>query len=282
MNRITPLVILFAFAITARAAFHEHLGLQTWSVRELTKAKGFEAALDQIKDWGFKEIEGTVIMPDMTPEQVRAAIESRGLVMPGATVRYDDLKNDLPRIIHHARVLGLKYVICPGIPRTKDLDRETIRQAAALFNEAGKAFRAVDIKFGYHPHGYESIPGSAAGETLLDELIIATRPEDVAYEMDVFWMIHGGWDPVKMLQKYPGRWMALHVKDIRKGAPTGFHTGRAPAADNVAVGSGAVDWKAMISAAERAGIEYYFIEDETADPMSNVPVSLAYLKALKL
>ena len=62
---------------------------------------------------------------------------------------------------------------------------------------------------------------------------------------------------------------------------TGSRLGHAPATDNVAVGSGEIDWKAVIGTAEKIGVKYYFIEDETPDPLENIPLTLAYLKTLK-
>lgn len=285
MKITRPLVAICAaalFTLNARADFHDHVGLQTWSLKDLAKAQGFPAALDQIKAWGIVEIEGGLVTDKMTPEQVRAAIDARGLKMPSAHVGYDDLAKDLPGMVRAAQVLGVKYAICPWIPHEKDFNRALMEQAVKDFNRAGAAFRAAGIKFGYHPHGYESLPGAKPGETLLDDLIQGCNPADVCFEMDVFWTVHGGWDPVTLLEKYSGRWMGLHVKDIRKGAPTGFHTAHAPATDNVAVGSGAIDWKNVLGTAQKVGAEYYFIEDETPAPLTNIPVSLAYLKALKL
>ena len=287
MKTIRSLITLLGaatLALCARADFHDHVGLQTWSLRETTKTKGFVASLDQIKAWGIVEIEGSLVTEKMTPEQVRAAIDERGLKMPAAHVQYPDIAKHLPEMVHNAQVLGVKYAICPWIPHDDKtgFNQAEMEQAVKDFNQAGAAFRAVGIKFGYHPHGYESLPGTKPGETLLDDLIQGCNPQDVCFEMDVFWVVHGGWDPVTLLKKYSGRWMGLHVKDIRKGAPTGFHTAHAPDTDNVAVGSGAIDWKAVIGTAQKTGVEYYIIEDETPAPLTNVPLSLAYLKALKL
>jgi sugar phosphate isomerase/epimerase len=99
--------------------------------------------------------------------------------------------------------------------------------------------------------------------------------------MDVFWVVHGGGDPVALLNKYAGRWMGLHIKDIRKGAPTGLTSGSAPESDNVAVGTGAIDWPAVLSTAEKVGAKYFIIEDETSEPLTNIPLSLEYLRTLK-
>lgn len=284
ITRLLPTLLATGtlFAVSALADFHDHIGIQLWSLRATTLTKGLAGSLDQIKAFGFTEVEGALLTPNMTPEQVRAAYDQRGLKLPSVHAGYDDLTTKLPALVQAAKVLGVKYVICPWIPHQAAFDRALMEQAAATFNRAGEAFRAAGIKFGYHPHGYEFVPNGTAGETLLDDLIRATKPENVCYEMDVFWVVHGGGNPVQLLEKYAGRWMGLHVKDIRPGAPTGAPTGSAPETDKVAVGAGAIDWKAVISAAQKAGAEYYFIEDETPAPLENIPASLAYLKALKL
>jgi sugar phosphate isomerase/epimerase len=267
----------------AVADFHDHIGLQLWSLRATTLTKGVTASLDQIKAFGITEVEGALLTANLTPEQVRAAYDQRGLKLPSVHAGYDDLNKKLPELVQAAKILGVNYVICPWIPHEGAFDRKMMEKAAADFNRAGEAFHAAGIKFGYHPHGYEFVANGTAGETLLDDLIRSTKPENVCYEMDVFWVLHGGANPVKLMEKYPSRWVALHVKDLRKGAPILLPKPEsAPDTDNVAVGGGEIDWKSVIGTAEKIGVTYYFIEDETPAPLENIPASLAYLKALKL
>ncbi len=276
------LVTATLLVVTARADFHDHLGIQLWSLHAQTMAKGLPPSLDLIKGWGFTEVEGGVSATGPTATQVRAEFDARGLTVPSVHASYEQMTKDLPAVIRDAKILGAKFVICPWIPHESAFDAAKMREAVANFNKWGAAFSAAGLRFGYHPHGYEFVPSGTAGETLLDDLIKATNPADVCYEMDVFWAFHAGGDPVKLLQKYSTRWVALHVKDIRKGAPTGSPTGSAPATDNVSVGTGQIDWRAVIGTAEKIGVTYYFIEDETTAPLENVPASLAYLRALKL
>jgi sugar phosphate isomerase/epimerase len=283
--RLLPVILASGtlFAVNALADFHDHIGIQLWSLRATTLTKGVLASLDQIKAFGITEVEGAALTANMTPELVRAAYDQRGLKLPSVHAGYDDLTKNLPALVQAAKTLGVKYVICPWIPHEGAFGRKVMEQAAADFNRAGEAFRAAGIKFGYHPHGYEFVANGTAGETLLDDLIRATKPENVCYEMDVFWVVHGGGSPVKLMEKYSNRWVALHVKDLRKGAPILLPKPEsAPDADNVAVGGGGIDWKAVIGTAEKIGVTYYFIEDETPAPLENIPASLAYLKALKL
>jgi sugar phosphate isomerase/epimerase len=268
--------------LNAQADFHDHVGLQLYSLRATTLAHGLPASLDLAKSYGLTEVETGGSAPGFNADQIRAALDARGLKAVSAHFQYDALAKDLPGAIREAKALGVKFAICPWIPHDGAFNAATARKATDDFNKWGEAFRAEGIRFGYHPHGYEFVAGATAGDTLLDEMIRGTKPENVCFEMDVFWAVHGGGDPVKLLGKYPSRWVALHVKDIRKGAPTGLTTGHAPDTDNVTVGTGQIDWKAVIGMAQKIGVQYYFIEDETPTPLECIPASLAYLRGLKL
>ena len=109
-----------------------------------------------------------------------------------------------------------------------------------------------------------------------------TNPEYVNFEMDVFWIVYAGQDPVKLMAQYPDRWLMVHIKDVRKGVPTGLYSGKAPAIDDVAVGTGQVDWPSVLTEAKAIGVRWYFIEDESDFPYTHLPLSLAYVKSLGL
>jgi sugar phosphate isomerase/epimerase len=99
--------------------------------------------------------------------------------------------------------------------------------------------------------------------------------------MDVLWVIHPGQAPEAWLAKYPGRWELMHLKDYRKGLPTGVHTGRADPNDNVALGTGQVNWPVVLAAAAKSGVKHYFIEDESADAEHQIVKSLRYLEQVR-
>jgi len=108
-----------------------------------------------------------------------------------------------------------------------------------------------------------------------------TKPESVRYEMDVFWIIHPGQDPVKLLGKYGQRFELMHVKDMKKGTPTGLFTGHSDVTNDVALGTGIMDWPAILQAARNAGVKWYFIEDESPSSVQQIPQSLRFLERVK-
>jgi sugar phosphate isomerase/epimerase len=277
------LILALLSAVVACAGVTDHLGLQLYSLRVLSKQSGWAASLDRTRELGFTYIEGGFVPKTMTVDQYKAELAKRGLVMPSMGFAYERLEKDAAGAVAQARALGVQYVMVAWIPHKDDegFTPDEARKAVADFNAWGAAFRAAGITFAYHAHGYEFRP-LADGTNLFDLIVKSTDPRDVSFEMDVFWITHGGQDPVKLMEKYPDRWSLMHVKDIRKGAPTGIYTGHAPSTDDVAVGSGQVNWPAVFREAQSIGVKYYFIEDESDTPDVNIPQSIAYVKSLGL
>ena len=277
------LASLAGLAAAHAADFRDHLGLQLYSLRAQTK-ESTTGALDLAKSYGVKEVElaGT---GDLTPEKFKEELKARGLVPISAHFGYGVFDKDVSAVIRDAKILGVKYVVVPYPPLDKDklFSEEIAHQTAAKFNEWGAACKKEGIQFGYHPHGLEFRPTAAGkGETVFDILVRETKPDLVAFQMDVYWVYYPGQDPVKLLQKYPNRWATLHIKDMTKGLATGVHTGGTPPTAKVAVGQGQIDYPAVLRAAQKAGVKHYFLEDETPTPLQCIPDSFKYLRALKL
>ena len=280
--KLLPLALLAA-ATASGGSVTDHLGLQMYSLRVTTMQQGWRSALDQAKALGFTALEGVTAPKNETPPSYQAALEQRGLRLVSAGFAYEQLQKDLAGCVAAARDAGVHYVMVAWIPHKDEVpftDADA-RRAAMDFDTWGGAFHAAGITFTYHPHGYEFRP-DANGQTPFDVLVRSTNPAFVAFELDVFWATHGGQDPTALMAKYPTRWRLMHVKDIRKGAPTGIYTGHAPGTDDVAVGTGQVDWPKVLKEAQRVGVEWYFIEDESPTPLKNIPQSVAYLKSLGL
>ena len=107
-----------------------------------------------------------------------------------------------------------------------------------------------------------------------------TDPKYVKFEMDVFWTVHPGQDPVKLLRKYSGRWELFHLKDMKKSVKTGQLTGSEDVNNDVALGTGQIDLPAVLRAAQGQGAKHYFIEDESPNSTSQIPRSLRFLESL--
>lgn len=258
-------------------SFKGPLGLQLYSLREQFK-KDVPGTLDEIQRWGIKyaELAGTY---DLPPEKFKQELAARNIRAIGAHFAYERYRDDPEGVAKEAKALGLKYAGCAWIPHQGDFDEKTCREAIAVFNKAGETMARHGLKFFYHVHGYEFQP--FAQGTLLDLLISETNPKLVSYEMDIFWIVFPGQDPVKLLEKYGQRWELAHLKDMRKGTQTGSLSGGTDVKNDAALGAGLMDLPAILRAAKKAGIKWYFIEDESPWSEQQIPQSLRYLENVK-
>lgn len=290
----TPrLAITFALAavlsLTARSVaqevnFKDHLGIQLYSLRAQMATPGLTGALDLVKSYGVKEVE-TYVINGVTAEKLAAELKSRGLLAVSSHVGHAAFRSDISAVIRDAKTLGVKYVVIPTPPVDANgmFTEEVARATAASFNEWGAALKKEGLQLGFHPHGREFRPTAAGnGETSFDILVRETKPELVTFELDVFWAYLPGQDPVKLLEKYPNRWAAIHIKDMLKGYAIGSHTGGAPPTAKVPVGTGQIDYPAILRVAQKIGVKHYFLEDETPTPLQSIPDSFKYLRDLKL
>ncbi len=259
------------------ASFKEPVGLQLYSLRgEFTQ--NVPATLDKVKGFGIKNVElaGTY---NFSPEKFKQMLDERGLKPISGHFPFDRYRTNAEGIAHDAKTLGLQYAGCAWIPHTGEFDEKECRDAIAVFNQAGEVLAKHGIKLFYHAHGFEFQPHGQG--TLLDLMMAETNPKFVNFQMDVFWVVHPGQDPVKLLQKYGKRWQLMHVKDMKKGVPTGVLTGKSDVTNDVTVGTGQMDWPAILAAAKKAGVKYYFLEDESPTAAEQIPLSKKYLETLK-
>ncbi len=259
------------------ANFPGTVGLQLYSLRGIftqSPAKG----LKQTQDFGFRIVEtaGTYNLP---PERFKAMLAEHGLKPVSGHFPYDRWKAEPAKVIAEAKALGLAYAGCAWITHKAPFSEAAARDAIAVFNRAGELGAKEGIRVFYHAHGFEFQPHGTG--TLLDLLITETDPKLVSFEMDVLWVVFPGQDPVQWLKKYPGRWALMHLKDLRKGVPTGIHTGKTDVANDVPLGTGQMDWPAILKAARESGVRYYFIEDESPSVVEQIPQTLRYLQSVK-
>jgi sugar phosphate isomerase/epimerase len=258
-------------------SFKGKIGLQLYSLRAQFP-KDVPGTLDEVKGWGIKyaELAGTY---GLSAEEFAKLLAARGIKPVSAHFDYGRYKDDPEGVAREAKELGLKYAGCAWIPHQGDFDEKTCREAAAVFNKAGKVMAKHGLKFFYHCHGYEFQPYGQG--TLFDLLMQETDPKLVGFEMDIFWVVFPNQDPVKLFQKYGPRWDLVHLKDMRKGTPRGALTGSTDVKNDAALGEGLMDLPAILKAAKAAGVKYYFIEDESPWSEQQIPKSLRYLEQVK-
>ncbi|MEO6246948.1 MAG: sugar phosphate isomerase/epimerase [Opitutaceae bacterium] len=260
------------------ASFKGPVGLQLYSLRAQFTANGVPKTLDTVKGFGIKyaELAGTY---NLTPDQLVQQLADRGIKAVSGHFPYKKFKENPEAVALEAKALGLEYAGCAWADHKGDLDEKQAREIAAVFNQAGAVLAKHGLKFFYHCHGFEFQPHGDG--TLMDLLIQETDPKLVSFQMDICWVVFPGQDPVKLLNKYPDRWKLIHLKDLKKGVPTGSLVGKTDVSNDVVIGTGQMNWPAILAAAKKAGVKYYFIEDESPTSEAQIPQSLAYLSKVK-
>jgi sugar phosphate isomerase/epimerase len=258
-------------------SFKGPLGLQLYSLREQFKTD-VPGTLAKVKAFGFRDVElgGTY---GKTPEEFKALLKQNGLKAVAGLFDFDRFRDDPEGVAKEAKILGLKYVGTAWIPHQGPFTEALAHDTAKFLNRAGEAMAKHGIKFYLHNHGYEFVPYRDG--TLFDILVNETNPKWVSFEMDVLWVVFPGQDPVKLMEKYGSRWALMHVKDLKKGVATGSLSGGTDTRNDVVIGTGQVDWPALLRASKKAGVKYYFIEDESPYVLEQIPQSLKYLSNVR-
>ncbi len=274
---VLGVLLLIPLAIVQAGSFKTNAGLQLYSLRDDFK-KDVPGTLKKVQSFGIRlvELAGTY---DLAPDKFRGLLAAHNLQPVSSHFSYDRFRDDPEGVAREAKALGVQYAGCAWITHTGTFDEKQCRGAIEVFNRAGAILAKQGLKFFYHTHGYEFQPHGQG--TLFDLLMAETKPEHVSYEMDVFWVVHPGQDPVKLLAKYGKRWELMHVKDMKKGVKTGDLTGKSDVSNDVTLGTGQMNWPAILHAAEKAGVKYYFIEDESPTAAQQIPQSLKFLKQVK-
>ena len=274
---IKTLCLIFIGSICFKTMNAQEIGLQLYSLRNQFKTD-VPGTLAKIKSWGITEIEGggTYGLP---MDEYKKMLANNNLKMVSVGADFNILATNPQAAVDEAKAFGATYIMCAWVPHNgTDFSIADIQKAITVFNTAGKLIHDNGLTFCYHPHGYEFRPYENG--TLFDYLVKNTNPEYVNFEMDVFWVKHPGQDPVALLQKYPKRFLMLHLKDRQPGTE-GNQNGTADDNTNVVLGKGDVNIAAVMKEAKKIGIKHYFIEDESPRSVEQIPESLMYLKQLK-
>lgn len=251
-------------------------GVVSWTFRNQL-SEDVPGTLDIIKEMGITNMEFSGLFGE-TPQSLKDLLDERGMICTSYGVSYDALVNETQKVAEDALTLGADYVRIAWIPHDGEFTIDHAKKTVEDFNRAGKILHENGLFFCYHNHGYEFSPYENG--TLFDYIVENTEPEWVSFEMDILWVQHPGADPVALLEKYPERFRLMHLKDLKKGVKGDF-SGSTPKENDVVLGTGQIDIPAVLRAAQKTNIEYYYIEDESADVITRVPQSLEYIKTIK-
>ena len=247
------------------------IGLQLYSLRDAMKVDAL-GTLKQVADIGFTTLE-TANYADgkiygMAPAEFKKVVKGLGMKMTsthlgGPNYTKETAKEAMDwwkKAIEDHVAAGVTYMVKPSMPIPKTLGE--LQMWCDYYNAIGELTAASKIKFGFHNHAREF--EKIEGEIMFDYMLKNTDPKKVFYEMDVYWVMRGGYNAVDYMDKYPDRFPVLHIKDEKEIGE-----------------SGQLDFKAIYEKAYKNGLKDSFVEVEryNFEPIESVRKSYEFLNA---
>jgi len=245
---------------------------------------------------GYKQVELSPLSKT-PPHDLKKMLDDVGLKNPSGHYMLPDLMSKLPEMIDVALVFGQEFMVVT-VPWVADPSRfkpdpqlgqfglflaiinaltlDDWKWNAEEFNKIGEQMKKAGLQLGYHNHNFEW--RRYGGTTGYDEFLRLTDAGLVKLELDCGWATVAGQDPAAYLTKYPERYSLLHIKDFRKGfTPRTALMGKDPGAPvGTELGRGAIDYRGVFAAAQKAQIRALFVEQEP--PFTEMPA----LEAIKV
>ncbi|MGN8058332.1 sugar phosphate isomerase/epimerase family protein [Pedobacter sp. 22163] len=260
------------------ASDKKSVGLQLYSLRD-ELPKDVKGTIAKVAKAGFKEVEtyGFSIKDQfwgLTPAEFKKLLDDNGLTAPSGhyglgSYLTDGNTEELKAAIAAAKVLGSEYVTIPWLDESIRKSADDYKKIAVKINEAGKLAKEAGIRLAYHNHNFEF---DKQGDTTGYEILLkGTDKNLVDFELDLYWVVRSGNDPIKLFKENPGRFTMWHVKDMDKANP----------ALNAEVGTGSINFKPIFADAKLSGMKHFFVEHETnykPNAMESVAASCAYIK----
>jgi sugar phosphate isomerase/epimerase len=250
------------------------IGLQLYTLRD-TIQQDPKGVLQKVAGFGYKELE-TFAYNDgkifgMPFAEFGSYIKSLGMKATSGHYGLDMAKGDKwEKAVTDAKSIGQEYMVVPYLnePERKSID--DYKRICASLNKAGEVAKKNKIKFSYHNHAFEF--DTLDGQTPYDVMLAELDPKLVSMEMDIFWVVNAGRDPLQYFEKHPGRFTQWHVKDMDKTDKN----------KNADIGSGTIDWKAIFAKAKQSGMKHFYVEQESypGAPIDSVEASIKYLKTI--
>ena len=229
-----------------------NIGIQLYTVRDLMK-KNLPLTLQRIADIGYKEVEFAGYFGKTTKE-IKKILSDNGLKSPSTHIEMDAIYNNPNKAIDTALEVGHEFIVMAWLAESERQNINQYREYVDLYNSFGEKCNQNGLKFAYHNHDFEF--KVLDGEVPMDLLLDKTDPNNVSFELDMYWVHKAKKDPQSYINKYPGRFPLWHIKDMASNTMM---------AD---VGDGVIDFSEIFGLNKISGLKHYFVErDDPSDSM---------------
>jgi len=254
------------------------VGLQLWSLRDQLP-HNVQTVIGKVAKAGYKEVEPYGYSKKdgfwgVDAKSFSNLLKDNGLSTPSGHFEFDSFlgagnTDDLKTYIEAAHITGMEYIIVPHLNNDFIKTVDDFKHIADQLTKAAEICKDAGLKLGYHNHNFEW--KVVDGTTFYDTILSNTDPNMVRMEMDLYWVVRTGQDPVEIIKAHPGRFFAFHIKDMDKNNNN----------LNTEVGNGSIDFKRIMSYAKLAGIKHFIVEQENytnIDPYVSITQSCNYCK----
>ena len=277
------------------------LGVQMMMLKDKVSTLGMYPVLQRIADLGITAVEVSQIpMDEENTAALRRGIDRLGLdvgalsvmLEPGSATPGDNLRDHFDKIVADCHRLETRFVRIGMVPMAAMASKEACIAWARECEDAARRLAAEGITLCYHNHHIDL--SRFDGERIFD-LVRRVAPS-VGFEVDLHWVQRGGMAPLDMLEQYTGVCKIIHVKDFRvkplpqeaidalaSGDRETFGRLFNDIVQFAEVGQGNMNWPALLPAAEKAGADFFFIEQDDTygrDPFDCIADSRAYLTSI--
>ena len=246
------------------------IACQLYTVRQLTQ-QDFAGAVREVARIGYRAVELAGYGSLGSAAEVRKVLDDHGMDVVASHTNVEALEKGLPRLLDDAATLGSPAIVLSFLPEGHRKDAGGWKAAAFLLNQVGQACRERGVELAYHHHHFEF--QKFDGVFGLEILWQNTDPAFLKAELDTFWLRYAGIDPVKYINRLGSRTTLIHLKDLRPGRQTQFGE----------LGTGILDFPAILAAAERAGVRWGIVEQDTTyerPPLESLRISFEHLSRL--
>ena len=248
------------------------IGAQVYTIRQhLRTPADIAESFARIRRIGYTTIQLAGLGPIEPAELARIAADC-GLDIVGSHGGWERFLTDLDGIIQEHKLWNCKH---PGIwgLEPEYLSRDGIDRFIGELHPVAAKLADAGMDFSYHNHAHEL--ADCNGKNWLETLYESTSASELKVQLDLYWVRHGGQDPLEWLKRYPGRQPLVHIKDY-----TVTDDGEKRFAE---IGSGELDWAMLMKTCEEMGVQYAIVEQDDCygrDPFESLAISYNYLKEL--
>lgn len=250
------------------------VGLQLYSLRDVI-GNDPKGVLKSVAAWGYTEVEtygyNNGKLFGMSVTEFKSYLDTLGVTVVSGHYGINLAEKGWEQVCADAKAIGQKFVVVPWMDKKYYATLDDLKRTCEVLNKAGEVAKKYKLEMGYHNHAFEF--EQVEGKVIFDEMLTLLDPKLVSIEMDIYWVVRAGKDPVAYFEKHPGRFPLWHVKDMDKENQD----------RNADVGTGSIDFTKLFAQAKKAGLKNYFIEQETypVNSMQSIENSIKYIKTIR-